>query len=233
MGLYGIGSSAWRCIDCVEGARAWRRAIDDGFLDPYEAARREDVISAAKSGASVGAARRLVADLRRPANWASLFAGSSLRPGYAAADTPSRHGSGYCRRLPPREVAEFLTAYTDILESKSPFKLGPFMHRFQLGAIHFDEPIDRQSSHPELVETSLLFGLALFAREHTCKSCVAVQIPVQMPKQGSPVWPLATAFLADAFDKHLDVKAAGNRINQLLKRASSLFGVGSDSQSRG
>lgn len=213
---------AWQCIECAEKARAWDRAANAGTRGPHEVARENAREFSDSRGGAAGVARQLAAHLQRyptQSDWALMRASSemekdgSMRTTVARSASVAPHGG-----LRAAELQALLRAYAAELERNPPLHAGSFLWRFQLGAIHFEEPLDRRSSTPEPIETSLLFGLSLFAREYTDDRCANLQLPVPMPPSGRPMWPLAVAFLADALDRQLDEKAAANRINQLVHR---------------
>jgi hypothetical protein len=221
----------WQCIECAEKARAWQRAMEDGAADSNEAARRMDIEYAGTIHRIVKATRQVAAHMTRyprQAAWALGYAELAIKaedkivPLNTATTTadlvnPFGYGQGTSQDV----VARLLDHYADLLEKAPLSKSGPFMHRFQLGALHFEEAVDRRPSRPEAVVTSLLFGLVLFAREYTSEGCASLQFPVKMPREGRPLWPLAVAFLGDALDEHLDEKAAQIRLSGLLSRHPS------------
>jgi len=227
---------AWQCIESAEKARAWQRALEDGQVDPNEAARQLDV-------EYLRSVPRMAQAARQIANHIDLYpfkAAAAL--GRALLDLKEASGTvpllnrtsnedevnpfGYGPGTVPDVIANILRNYAAALDEMPLAKVGPFIHRFQFGALKFDTPIDRRSARPGLTSTSLLFELALFGRHFTAGEPVRLMRGIRMPDAGRPIWPVVVALLGDALDEHLTEHDAQDRLAKLQKRNTGVSWAG-------
>jgi hypothetical protein len=219
---------AWRCIETAEIARAWRRASENDYLEPNEAQRRLDVEYAESLCAVANAARRIADHIRRyPTKAASALAIAMLRlkdddgcvPVITLTSEPEGvNPFGFGPKTLPDVIERMLRHYADALRTSPLSKTGPFIHRFQTGALLYADPIDTKSARPDPVFTSLLFGLALLTRRFTAKEDGPSPSGCALPANGKVLWPLVVAFLKDTFGQSLSSKTIQDRFRQLLKR---------------
>jgi hypothetical protein len=218
---------------CADNARAWQRANENEYFDSNERMRRDDIEVSKRKDLIQHNLRTVANILRRYPHQIGLAAISSgartepNRPEPAFQELQQDHPEG---SDPPSlwldVVADLLSACGWSFESPSFMKAGSFLHRFQVGPLLFEKPIDNRSRQPEAIEIGLLFGITLFTCEFSSENSIDMQLPVMMPNEGRPMWRLAAAFLADALDVHLDDEAAANRLTQFINRNQGVGWIG-------
>ena len=226
----------WSCIDSAEKARAWKFATENGILDPNERDRQRDTEYLKSLEAQISAARRLAKHIERfPDKAAWAFGAALLRlkedlgsvPLLTLTSEPEGvNRFGYGPGTVPHVMAAMLNYYAEQIEQEPLAKAGPFMHRFQLGPLLFEEAIDKRSARADPSITGLLFELTLFARRYTSQSNIILCSGTKMLRSGRPLSHVAVALIGDTFDVHLSEREAGDRLHQLLKRNPGVSWIG-------
>ncbi len=222
---------ARRILEDAECAKEWKAADAAGIPDPNEAKRRRDRDYHASLPAQFNAARRIAAHLERHEFWrgeAALSAAlldAAVSLGWTPPDRmkdPDWFTTFPLGRWPwpARDVfVRTLKAYADRLERMwREREFGPWHHRFQVGPLLFQKPIDRQSARTALA-SGLLFGTTFWARWLTSPKVFVVTAGMPMPtKIGDPLWPVAAELLGEALEEHVAEKEARERLNKLISR---------------
>ena len=229
-------SYAWRVIESVETARAWRRANTQGVLDPNEIARRRDMAYLETLGPIINATRRIADHIDRYPDLDAWAIGGALLilkekdgsvPLVSHTTKPSGvNPFGYGPGTAQDVVSRFLRHFSDELRQRPRAKAGPFIHRNQFGPLMYSKPIDRRSARTNPIITGVLFELVYLARLYTSPEPGRLEVGGQLPKTGCPFWPVALAFLEEGFETYLTKKEAQDRLRQLHRRDPGLSWVG-------
>lgn len=112
-------------------------------------------------------------------------------------------------------VGDYLLHLEAALRDKLPeLHGGPFLHRFVIGNLHFDNAIS--AGRPVTAETMLAFELAFYLRMHTAGHANdSIQNGQPMPDYGNPRYPVVAAFCSAVFGTSFDGKKLGDKVRKL------------------
>ena len=159
--------------------------------------------------------RRFVQHYPEHVGWATVHLILELR------EDGIRFGMDGARIMP---TVEMLQRMLEVLDKSLRNNLlaghGPFLHRFQEGALVFDQPRDQQDrSLGDPVLTTLMFELVFLFRRFTAgvtkrRESLYAADP-RMPTDGQPCYRLAVAFVDAALDRHTeDVRSLERRFKK-------------------
>lgn len=127
----------------------------------------------------------------------------------------------------PLKLARLLEALADNLEKKKVLaRVGPFEHRFAVGPLLLDKPVEGKAAVPK-AETCLAIYLSyLFRVQSLRKDGEVFDERGQMPKEGNPRWPLVAQLVCDSFGVDATEHEIQNKANKVLRRYPGLQIVG-------